>query len=368
MQFYDRVSTGNTRRTADGYLVAEAKVARTGIQEYLGSEMGMPEKPVVRVYRPEEEVFSHDAMNTYAYRPMTNNHPSEQVTSENWKDLSIGHTGSDVARDGEFVRVPLVMMDQKAINDYEAGKRELSMGYEAEIIFQDGVTPDGQKYDAIQKNLRMNHLALVDRARGGDQLRIGDDNPNPPKEKHTMSDIKTRTIMVDGLSVETTDAGAQAIEKLQGDLRKANQSLTDTQATHKQEIADKDREFAKVEAERDELKGKQLSDADMDKKVQERADLVAKAKALHDADYSGKSDADIRKEVVKAKVGDAAIEGKSQEYIDARFDILVESGVADPVRTAMHQQPGNHKVADADSAYAENVKYLESAWKGQKEA
>src|SRR5690606_13036081 len=139
-----------------------------------GWEVGKPDRPTVRVYRPETEVFSKDALHTYAHRPVTLDHPDEAVTADNWKDYAIGQTGGEVARDGEFVRVPLVLMDSKAIEAVENGKRELSMGYSAELVFDSGVTPDGQEYDAIQKNLRMNHLAVVTMARGGSQLKIGD--------------------------------------------------------------------------------------------------------------------------------------------------------------------------------------------------
>lgn len=364
MQFFDRVTAGKTRRTADGYLVADARVARTGIQEYTGAEMGLPDRDVVRVYRSEEEVFSQDALHTYAYRPMTNDHPDQQVTAENWKDLAIGQTGGEVARDGEYVRVPLVLMDARAIADYEAGKRELSMGYEAEITFQDGVTPGGEKYDAIQRNLKMNHLALVDRARGGDHLRIGDDNPKP-QEKSTMSEPKTRTIMVDGLSVETTDAGAQAIEKLQKDVADARSELTTERDTHKQAIADKDKEIAKKDAEIDDLKGKQMSDADLDKAVTERADLISKAKVVADQDYTGKSPADIRKAAVVTVLGDEAIKDKSDDYIEARFDMLAEKANADPVRSALATQdrsPGQPQ----DNGQSDYEKRITDAWKGNK--
>src|SRR5690606_660304 len=90
---------------------------------------------------------------------------------------------------------------------------------------------------------------------------------------------------------------------------------------HNAVIAAKDQQIAKLEAERDSLQGKVLSDADLDKRVQARADLIATAKSIHDADYTGKSDADIRKAVVVGKLGDAAVQGKSEAYIDARFDI-----------------------------------------------
>lgn len=377
MHFFDRVSANNVRRTADGYLVADARVARTGIQEYLGAELGKPDMPVVRVYRPEEEVFSRDALNTYAFRPMTNDHPSQPVNAANWKDFSIGQTGGDVVRDGEFVRIPLVLMDAAAIKDYEAGKRELSMGYEAEIVFQDGITPDGEKYDAIQKNLRMNHLALVSKARGGDHLRIGDtrnpgDEDQPRKQPpvneggHPMADT-LRKVIIDGLTIETTEQGEQAIAKLQKQVADSAKTLTDAEAKHAKALADKDAAIAKLEAERDAEKAKVLSDADLDKRVADRADLITKAKAIHDADYTGKSDADIRTEVVRAKVGDDAIKDKPQAYIDARFDILVEQGSPDPVRQAMAGRD-RQTVTDADKAYRDNITHLTNAWKGTKEA
>lgn len=58
MQFTDVVTVAGTRRRDDGYLGADARVARTGIQLYAGHEVGKPEMAVVRVYRPEGEVFS----------------------------------------------------------------------------------------------------------------------------------------------------------------------------------------------------------------------------------------------------------------------------------------------------------------------
>lgn len=330
----DRVSVGTIRRTADGYLVANAKVARAGVQEYLGTEVGRPEMSVVRVYRPPEEVFSQDTMRSFAFRPMTNSHPNKLVTAETWKAVAIGQTGDEVVRDGEMVRVPLVLMDAKAIKDFEAGKRELSMGYTAEIVFRDGITPDGDPYDAVQTQIRNNHLALVDRARGGDQLRIGDDTPST--RKLTMSDtIKTRTVMVDGLSVETTDAGAQAITKLQKDLQDSKAAADQAEIKHRTDNKALNDQIAKKDAEIDDLKGKVLTDAQVDAKVKARADLITTAKLISDADYSGKSDADIRKAVVVAKLGDAAIKDKPDAYVEARFDILAEDAKKDPVNRAL---------------------------------
>lgn len=373
MQFRDRVSVGAVRRTADGYLVADAKVARAGVQEYLGSEVGRPDMQRVRVYRPADEVFAADAMRSYAYRPVTVGHPSKMVDAENWKGVASGQTGGEVVRDGDTVRVPLVLMDAEAIKAWERGKRELSMGYTAEIVFGDGATPDGQPYDAIQTQLRMNHLALVDKARAGSEFRIGDGCHPGESETGTVNQFRkekpmsnTRTVLVDGLSVETTDAGAQAITKLQGDLQASRQALSDANTAHATAIAAKDADIAKRDAEIDAMKAKVLTDAALDARVQARADLISTAKAVHDADYTGKSDADIRKAVVVAKLGDSAIAGKSEAYIDARFDCLVEDAKRDPVTKVLRDGAANRQPVQ-DNGYAASVAAMDYRNRNQKE-
>lgn len=356
----DRVSVGKTRRTADGYLVADAKVARTGIQEYAGSELGRDDMKVVRVYRPEAEVFHADTMRSFAHRPMTNDHPAKMVTADTWRAVAVGLTGEDVVRDGDFVRVPLVLMDASAIKAFESGKRELSMGYTAEIVFEGGVTPDGQQYDAIQTQIRNNHLALVDRARGGDQLRIGDDIHN---QKEIPMNLKT--ILVDGLSVETTDAGAQAIAKLQAQVQDGQTALATAQAAHATALATKDAEIAKRDATIDDLKGKELTDAQLDERVNARADLIADANLVAKGDYAGLSDSDIRKKAVATKLGDAAVKDKADAYVQARFDIAVEDAKKDPVRKALGDSTRSVSAVN-DNGYGASVENLDYRTRGQK--
>lgn len=376
LNFSDKVSTSAVRKTADGYLVADAAVARTGIQQYLGKEVGKPDMPIVRVYRPADQVFSKDAMKTYAHRPMTNDHPSVAVNAENWKDYAVGQTGGDVMRDGEYVRVPLVLMDQKAISDWENGKVELSMGYSADIVFQAGVTDSGEEYDAIQTNLHMNHLALVNKARGGDKLRIGDQgnpdiiSPAQPNEGGHMADSNLRKVIVDGLSVETTEQGAQAIDKLTkqvGDAMAAKDTLI---ADHAKVVAAKDAEIAKKDAEIDDLKGKVMDAAALDAAVTARADLIATAKKVADQDYTGKSEAEIRKMAVAKKFGDEAVANKSDSYIEARFDIAVaDAAQSDPVRDAFKGNNSNVvNLGDAAAIEAKSYQAYLSRHDRKKEA
>lgn len=381
MQFTDAVTVAGTRRRDDGSLLADARIARTGIQLYAGSEVGKPDMAMVRVYRPGSEVFSQDTLKSAAHRPVTNDHPDEMVSADNWKQHAVGQTGDEITGEGIFIRVPLMVSDGATIKLIEDGKRELSAGYTCDLEFTAGKTPSGEAYDAIQKNIRINHVAIVSAGRAGKEVRIGDGaaqwgaspiTPNQEKETVTMSDA-LRTVVVDGLSVQTTDQGAQAIAKLQKDLESSAAKLTDAETAHAKALAAKDADLAKKDAEIDGLKAKMLSDADLDKKVAARADLIGKAKAIaKDIKTDGLSDADIRKAAVKAALGDEAIKDKAEAYIDARFDILVEDAAKnrpDAFRQAV--QSGVQPVGDAanvNTAHKAMTDHLASAWQNKKEA
>lgn len=178
-----------------------------------------------------------------------------------------------------------------------------------------------------------------------------------------MSDQKLTTVMVDGLSVETTDAGAQAISKLTQDLADARRATEDQQEAHNTALAAKDTELAKKDAEIDGLKSKILSDEDLDKMVKDRGDLIATAKAVADKDYAGLSASDIRKTAVVAVLGQEAVDGKSDDYIQARFDILAEDANKDGVKRAL--EDGRPAPGTVDQAHAKMVADLGAAWKGE---
>jgi hypothetical protein len=380
MQFTDAVTVaGKPRRTADGYLVAEAKCVRTGIQLYAGDEVGRADLSVVRVYRPEAEVFADAALQSFTHAPVTVDHPKDMVTADNWKDLAVGEVSTAAKRDGEWVMLPLILKDAAAIQAVTDGKRELSAGYTCTLDWTPGTTPAGEAYDAIQCNIKINHLALVDRARAGSQARIGDGaekwGASPvtetPKKELIMADaIQTKTVIVDGLSVITTDQGEQAIVKLQKQIADATAASAKVLADHTAALAAKDADLAKKDAEIDGLKKQVVDAATLDKLVASRANLVTVAKAIaKDLKTEGLSDADIKKAAVVAALGDAAVKDKSADYINARFDILAEDAAkkaanpADPFAAAL--QDGIQPTGDANKAvtdaYAQMVKDMQSA-------
>lgn len=343
MQFTDAVTIAGTRLRDDGYLVVDARVARTGIQAYLGSEVGRPDLPVVNVYRPEAEVFKADAMASFAHRPVTDDHPKGAVTADNWKQLSVGQTDGDIKRDGDFLRVPLMVADGATIQKVQAGKRELSAGYTCDLKWEPGVTPDGQTYDAIQTNIRANHVAVVQRGRAGKDCRIGDGAEHwgtaPITTAHDKeTSMTTRNVMVDGLSVETTDAGAQAIAKLLADRQSLQDQLKEKDEENSKAIAKKDADLSALQAKLDDAQAKVLDAAAISKLVADRVALEATAgKIAKDVKPSGLTDAALKQAVVKAVLGDKLPVERlnDQAYIDARFDILAED--ADKVTDTFRQ-------------------------------
>lgn len=175
MTFHDRAPLEKVRRLSDGRIAAVAKFARSGILKYTGAELGRPDLATVNVYRPESEVFDEAAMASFAHKSITLGHPPGGVTIDNWKQVAAGWTEGKVARDGDYVEIPLILADAAAIRAYDSGEaRELSGGYACELVWGDGVAPSGEHYSAKQVRIRGDHIAQVPKGRAGEKARIGD--------------------------------------------------------------------------------------------------------------------------------------------------------------------------------------------------
>lgn len=390
------------RITGDGYLVASPRVARIGIQLYSGTEVGKPEMKVVRVFRPEAEVFDKDSMHSYAHKPFTNDHPPEPVNADNWKQFSVGDLGEDVARDGEFVRVPLVMMDASAINDYRDGKRELSLGYTCDLAWAPGTAPNGEQYDAVQTNIRANHLALVKTARGGANLRVGDHQQQENDEMTTQTNGATAVVMCDGVPLNIDAVSASVInahlarmstniENLKGKLDETEKAKAKDATDHATALTTGktalDTANAKIVTLEKQAKDAELTPQKLDALVIDRSKVITGGKKVlgDKLVLDGKTDADIRRQVVDHVMKDAA-KGWSDDAVTASFNTIVAS-VKDTSDTGGggggQQRPGaggqggtsfadlrqgfrfdaQQTVSDADKSYGEMTKDLTEAWR-----
>lgn len=366
MKFTDKLTLdGAIRRTQDGYGVVSARVARAGnVQLYLGSEVGVQDKSIVRVYRPESEVFRKDAIASYAGVPVTINHPKDGVSADTWKDLAVGEVGDDVLRDGEFVRVPMMLRDAKAIQAVEGGQRELSMGYSAEITFADGVTPTGEAFDAIMSDFKMNHVAIVSRARGGEELRIGDgaDNwgasPVSLKDEKGTRSMTNRTLLVDGLSVELADKDAQIVQRAIDGLNKQIADLQTAAGESKVALAAKDTEIGTLKVDLKKAQDAALKPEDIDKLVADRSALVAIVTAIDSKIEIKGTDADLRRAAVKAKLGDEMVKDASDAEVAGMFKaISKDAKPVDQFASVLKDglKPTATLTADEDKAWAASI-------------
>ena len=360
----DTLTVDSVKRTREGYLVADARAARIGIQEYSGREvdpdgtLGLRDRAVVRVYRPEAEVFHKDTIASFSTIAVTNDHPPEAVTADNWRKYGVGETGDEILRDGKFMRVPLAIRDAAAIHDFEGGKQELSCGYTCDVDPTAGTTEDGLQYDAIQRNIRGNHIALVKRGRAGPEVRIGDE-----------STMTTKTITVDGIPVEVTDAAATVIATLQKRITDNEASAATVLADATGKLAAAEAKIATQDAEIATLKEAVLTGDKLDAAVAERSQLVADAKRIggEKLDVTG-DNATIKKRAVLAKLGDQYA-NRDAAFFDAAFtlqvDALAKDTGAKQLADAVSQiTPTTDAKMAAEEARKKRNAEMGSAWKG----
>lgn len=362
-----------TRRTGDGFLVSEVRAGRVGIQIYRGDEVGRPDLERVRVYRSPDEVFSDAAMKSFTSLDVTIDHPSEMITSKNWKKHAVGYTGESIREDsGKFVRVPLILKDAHAIDLVESSqKRELSFGYLCDVQFTPGRTPEGEDYDAVQRDLRGNHLAIVATGRAGGDCRIGDDNG-----ERVMA---LKMITQDGIPLEVTEAGAVVIGTLNDRIAKANGENLKLVSEHGAVVTAKDAEIKRLtdaamakDTEIADLK-KKADPAAIDRLVADRAQVISQARVVAaDVDFVGKTPQEMRRLAVARVKGADAVKDRDDSYVQALFDQLLEAaggaqgaGGGDPIRDFMRTPPAvvGDSAKQANDAWGGMVDSLVNGWK-----
>lgn len=357
----DAAVVQGARITRDGYLVADALVARANnIQTYRASELGLTDRQPtdqVRIFRPEAEVFHKDALASAAHRPITLDHPPEMVDAKNWKQFAKGDMGGEVIRDGEFVRVSIKMMDAQAVDSVLTDRREFSLGYVAEIDMTPGVF-DGQAYDGSLSQIRYNHLAACKTARGGAELRITDERrttPDPIDGALTM-----KTLIIDGLQVaDVSPAAEAAIVKLQGVIADAAtaKGAAETKVVElTAQVAVKDAEIATLTKAVEDAK---VTPAQMRDAARAYAKTAATAKSLGATITDDMDEPAIKKAVVNAKLGDTAKDW-SDEHVAVAFATLTKDiKDADPVRDVIldgvNMQDADKAVRDARQAMLDDL-------------
>lgn len=200
----DSIPLNQTYYTAEGYLVDRPIVTSTGIFEYTEADGS-----VRRELRLPEDVFDPESLKSYRGKPIIITHEAGLITKENVGDEEIGTIMSEGYRSGEDVRAEIIIHDTNKMKS--TGLKELSLGYNLDLEETPGVW-NGQKYDAIQRNIRINHLALVQEARAGERARLNIDSRDVSKQTKGAQRMKKTRKSTHGDSILTDEELANAIE------------------------------------------------------------------------------------------------------------------------------------------------------------
>lgn len=187
----------------NGYItIPNNPISKAGVFQYLGSSISPELDPetVYNVWRPEEELNNPDTIESFRLTPWIPEHimlgtgftPAETVGVQ-------GVTGETVEFSNGTLFSKLKLFGDGLKKLIRAGLKELSCGFRCAWEIKSGVTPTGEKYDVIQRQIRGNHLASVELARMGSDVRVAMDksifaldsldfNPKPNGETMTLEE------------------------------------------------------------------------------------------------------------------------------------------------------------------------------------
>lgn len=334
----------------NGFLRVPATLTRTGVFPYL-----LVNGQRRLELRTPEDVFAPDSIQSFEGTTLVNNHPYEEggvVNSKNFKKLTIGNV-SNVHRNGNWLDGLITISDADAIADVLAGKTQLSCGYFKALEEKQGIFTDDSgnqhPYTHVQHGIRGNHVALVDVARAGPEarLRLDADQDTSILVTDEMANLETvkevtpmKTLTLDSLPAEMPEASAAIVTKVLGD-RDAKITAQAATIMELETIAKTSKtSLDKLQASFDsaESKLKEATDpAKFNAAVTARVSLESGArKILGEATDLSKLDARQIKVAVVGKLAPAlTCDGKSDDYVDAAYEIHTTSAKAGNAASAV---------------------------------
>lgn len=194
----------------NGYIeIRDNPISKEGVFEYSGAQIGLTgddANRIFKVYRPASELADPECIESFKLLPFVDEHAmlgSEELglTPAERKGVQ-GFIGEQVHFDPPYLRGNIKILSESAKRLINEGKRELSPGYRCVYELTPGVF-EGQNYDAVQRRIRGNHLALVQEGRTGPDVAVLD------KMTFTI-DAKELAAMAD----ENTAAGGSELDQI----------------------------------------------------------------------------------------------------------------------------------------------------------
>jgi len=314
-----------------GFLHAKARVTRSGVFDYYAEDGDL-----IREYRSPEEVFNKESIQSLRLKPITDDHPEEMVTVDNIKNFQIGTVGEDIKKDGDFLDANIIITDKEMVEMIVNRKKmnlpiELSLGYSCDVLPDMGIHDKDGWYTHKQHKIKYNHLSIVDKGRAGRGVKILDKLNNNKKEfdmaekvQFTRKSVNLDSFKIDAITKVINEDSLELANTLSSKLDEAVDVIT-TLNKDKDELQGK---FDQANETIASLKEKvdTLSDAnspEVSSMLKVRSDIENTAKELK-VDYDGKDIKTIKCDCIIAISKNADMKDKTDDYINARFDAIVE--------------------------------------------
>ncbi len=195
--FDDASGARQSARSIDsnGFMrVANCPLTKEQVAPYLGREipnfrsLGLEPDRIYQVYRPASELSKPSTINSVKGIPLLLDHAP--VSPDDLReDQLVGSLGDAAKWDGTYLRCNLNILAKKAqdhIKDHSM--RELSLSYAYTPVIKAG-SFKGKHYDIVMKDIKANHLALVEAGRAGSDVRVCDSLPMELKQMEENTNV-----------------------------------------------------------------------------------------------------------------------------------------------------------------------------------
>lgn len=185
--YYGSPISPHMTETPEGFLIChDVPLNRVGVYDYLGSELGLTGEDSTKffkVLRRPEQVFDKATLASFEGKTVTDDHPPEDITVDNVNRYERGHAENVHKGTGQWdghTIGDLMIKDPDLIKAVKGGKREISCGYNYKLYRNPNGTLE-------QREIRGNHIAIVEKGRAGSRVAIRDSKPNNERG-NTMKD------------------------------------------------------------------------------------------------------------------------------------------------------------------------------------
>ncbi|HBV4015017.1 TPA: DUF2213 domain-containing protein [Klebsiella quasipneumoniae] len=363
---FDRASVRTI--DANGRLqISRTNISKANVNAYYGreipgsEELGLEPNKLYRLWRHPDEL--RKAAKTFNNIPVLSKHIPDFPTDPP-NEFRVGVTHSNAEFDGTYLTVGMSIWDNSAIAGIESGEqRELSASYKYVADMTPGVTPDGEPYDGVMRDIFGNHEALVPDGRAGPDVLVAD---SLPPELNHMRKHKAEAIRATLKPLLAQDADLEA------EVRKALLALDEAEKKDEEEkkTADdedddeKDKKKTADDEDDEEDKDKKKTAEDEDDEEDDKVSKTAMDSAIRlAADSATKKAAEnfrkIREaeQVVRPLIGDVvAMDSAEDVYRTALEQSGVDISGVHPsaypamVKMAISQKENSRPVIAQDSA------------------